>query len=95
MSGSGPVIVAFTPSADHDTAVTNYQLDVFAADANPATATPVASSDLGKPTPGGDGDIYVDRATFFSTLASGAYIATVSAIGPGGSSRSAPVAFTR
>ena len=95
VSASGPAIVAFTPSADHDTKVTSYRLDVFAAGADPATATPVASSDLGKPTPGKDGDIYIERASFFRALAPGNYIATVSAVGPGGSSRSTPAQFTR
>jgi regulation of enolase protein 1 (concanavalin A-like superfamily) len=89
-----PTSIVFQKSVDH-TAVTSYRLDVFASGANPATATPVATSDLGKPTPASNGDITVDRASFFSALAVGNYVATVSAIGTGGSSRSASVTFSR
>jgi regulation of enolase protein 1 (concanavalin A-like superfamily) len=89
-----PTAVTFQKSVDHAT-VTSYRLDVFASGANPATATPVAISDLGKPTPDANGDITVNRATFFSALAVGNYVATVSAIGTGGSSRSAAVTFSR
>jgi Bacterial Ig domain len=89
-----PRLVVFTAPADHATNVTSYLLKVFAAGANPATATPVATSNLGKPTPSG-GEITVDRASFFSALAAGSYQATVTAIGPGGQSPSAAVTFTR
>jgi Bacterial Ig domain len=89
-----PTAVTFQKSVDH-AIVTSYRLDVFASGANPATATPVATSDLAKPTPDANGDISVNRATFFSALAAGNYVATVSAIGTGGSSRSAAVTFSR
>jgi chitinase len=89
-----PTSIVFQKSVDHAT-VTSYRLDIFASGANPATATPVATSDLGKPTPATNGDITVDRATFFSALAVGNYVATVSAIGTSGSSRSASVTFSR
>ena len=89
-----PTAVMFQRSMDH-AAVTSYRLDVFASGANPATSTPVATSDLGKPTPAANGDITVNRATFFSALAVGNYVATVSAIGTGGSSRSSSVTFSR
>ena len=92
---SPPKSVVFGASADHATNVTSYLLEVFAANANPATATPVATSNLGKPTPAANNDITVDRSSFFSALAPGTYIATVSAIGPGGRTRSAAVTFTR
>lgn len=92
---AAPRYVVFTASVDHSTAVTSYLFEVFASGADPATATPVASSDLGKPTPAANGDITVDRATFFAALPAGSYVATVSAVGPGGSGRSAPVTFTR
>ena len=59
------------------------------------TATPVATSSLGKPTPASNGDITVDRATFFSGLAAGNYLATVTAFGPGGQTQSSSVTFTR
>jgi predicted phage tail protein len=89
-----PTSIVFQKSVDH-TSVTSYRLDVFASGANPATATPLATSDLGKPTPATNGDITVNRATFFSALAAGNYVATVSAIGASGSSRSASVTFSR
>src|SRR5262249_17314323 len=95
-SGSAPTTVIFTASADHNTsAVTSYRLDIFNNGADPNTATPVASSDLGKPTPAANNDITVNRASFFSALAPGTYVATVSAIGPGGLGRGAPVTFAR
>ena len=94
-SSGAPRTVVFTASSNHATAVTSYLLEVFASGANPATATPVATSDLGKPAPAANNDITVDRATFFSGLAAGNYVATVRAIGPGGRTRSTSVTFTR
>jgi hypothetical protein len=94
-ASSAPTGVVFTASSDHSTNVTNYMLKVFPEGANPDTATPTASSDLGKPTPAGNNDITVDRAAFFAALAAGNYIATVTAIGPGGQTRSATVSFVR
>ena len=94
-SSGAPRTVVFTASSNHATAVTNYLLEVFASGANPATATPVATSDLGKPAPAANNDITVDRATFFNGLAAGNYVATVRAIGSGGTARSTSVAFTR
>jgi hypothetical protein len=85
----------FQASPDHATLVTRYELRIFASGANPATATPLTTSDLGKPTPDAAGDITVDRATFFSNLAAGTYVAAVRAIGSGGSSSSTGVTFTR
>jgi hypothetical protein len=90
-----PRAVVFTASSDHATNVTSYTLKVFAAGANPSTATAIATSNLGKPTPASNGDITVDRATFFSNLAVGNYIATVTAVGPGGQTQSSSVSFTR
>jgi hypothetical protein len=92
---SAPTGVVFTASTDHSTNVTSYLLKVFPQGANPDTATPTASSDLGKPTPASNNDITVDRTTFFAALPSGNYIATVTAIGPGGQTRSATVSFVR
>jgi predicted phage tail protein len=94
-SSGPPTMVVFTASADHATNVTSYRLSVFTAGSNPSTATPVATSDLGKPTPDANNDITVNQATFFSALAPGNYIATVTAIGPGGQTQSAAVPFTR
>ena len=90
-----PRLVVFHASSDNATLVTSYRFDVFANGANPSTATPVASSDLGKPTPDANGDITVDRSSFFTALAPGAYVATVSAIGSGGIGRSTSVTFSR
>jgi hypothetical protein len=86
--------IAFQASVDHATLVTRYELRIFASGANPATATPLAVSDLGKPAPAANGDIIVDRAAFFSALAPGSYVAAVAAIGTGGASISTGVAFT-
>ena len=95
-ASTAPTTVTFTASTDHNTTlVTGYRLEVFAAGANPATATPVATSDLGKPTPDSSSTITVDRASFFNGVAAGSYVATVSAYGSGGSSRSTAVTFTR
>ena len=80
-----PRLVVFTASSDHATNVTSYRFDVFARPANPATATPVATANLGKPTPAANNDITSDQSTLFSSLAAGNYIATVTAVGPGGS----------
>jgi hypothetical protein len=90
-----PRLVVFTASSDHATNVTSYRFDVFTSGANPNTATPVATANLGKPTPASNGDITSDQSTLFSNLAPGNYIGTVTAIGPGGSTRSATVSFTR
>jgi regulation of enolase protein 1 (concanavalin A-like superfamily) len=89
-----PTTVIFHASSDH-AIVTSYRLDIFSNGADPNTATPVATSNLGKPTPDASGDISLNRATFFSSLAPGTYVATVSAIGSGGSGRSTPITFTR
>jgi hypothetical protein len=90
-----PTGVVFTASPDHATLVTRYELRIYASGADPNTATPIATSDLGKPTPDANNDITVDRSAFFSALAVGNYGAAVAAIGSGGSSISAGVTFTR
>jgi predicted phage tail protein len=90
-----PTAVIFTASPDHATLVTSYELRIYASGADPNTATPIATSNLGKPTPDANNDITVDRSAFFSGLAPGNYVAAVAAIGSGGSKVSAGVAFTR
>jgi regulation of enolase protein 1 (concanavalin A-like superfamily) len=90
-----PKGVVFQASTDHATLVSRYELRIFVSGANVLTATPLATSDLGKPTPDANGDITVDRATFFSNLAVGGYVAAVSAIGSGGTATSTGVSFTR
>ena len=87
--------VVFQASADHATLVTSYRLNMYASGANPATATPISTANLGKPTPAANNDITVDELSFFNALAPGNYIATVSAIGSGGTSQSAAIPFTR
>jgi hypothetical protein len=90
-----PRLVQMTASTDHDDTVTSYLLEVFASGADPETASPVASSSLGKPTPDTNREISVDRASFFAALAPGNYIATVKAIGSDSTARSTAVVFTR
>jgi len=84
----------FGASADHNTLVTRYVLDIFASGANPNTATPIASQDLGKPAVV-NGECSADISASYNSLAAGSYIATVSAVGSGGSSRSAAASFTK
>jgi hypothetical protein len=93
--GTAPTTVAFTASADHATLVTNYVLEIHASGKTPGSSAPVATSNLGKPTPDSAGEVTVDRSTFFQALASGNYIATVVAVGSGGSARSNAATFTR
>jgi hypothetical protein len=84
----------FTASPDHNTLVNSYLLQIFAAGANPSTATPIASQNLGKPAVV-NGEVTANVTTTINALAPGTYQATVSAVGSGGSSRSAPATFTR
>lgn len=90
-----PRLVEFQESVDDATLVNSYRFDVFANGADPTTATPVASSDLGHPTADASGNITVDESALFDALAPGTYVATVSAVGTGGTGRGAPVTFTR
>ena len=85
-----PTRVAFGPSPDHDTLVTSYTVAIYRA-ADPVTATPAATKNLGKPAPT-NGEIDVDISDIVNPLASGSYYAVVSAVGSGGSSASAPSA---
>jgi hypothetical protein len=90
-----PRTAIFTASANHATAVDRYFLEIFPAGANPTVANPVATRDLGKPAVVG-GEIQVDISSTTTALPPGSYIATVTAIGSGGSARSAASpAFTR
>lgn len=90
-----PSGIVFTASADHASLVTSYRLEIYNAGATPGRSTPLATSNLGKPQPGSNGDITVVLTSFFEGLAPGSYIASVAAIGSGGTARSAPVSFTR
>jgi hypothetical protein len=78
----------FTPSADDSTSVTSYRVDIFTVGVNPSTATPVKTQDVGKPTIT-NGDMVVDLMPIITSVASGSYFCTVTAIGSGGSTRSA------
>jgi hypothetical protein len=78
----------FTPSADHSTMVTSYSVAIRRA-TDSVTATPVATKNLGKPTPVNN-QISVDISDIVTPLASGSYYAVVTAIGSGGSAASAP-----
>ena len=84
----------FTASPDHATLVTSYLFEVFAAGVNPATSTPIASQNLGKPAVVG-GEITADVTATINALAAGTYQATVSAVGSGGSSRGGAATFTK
>ncbi len=86
--------VGYTASVDH-AIMTNYLLEVFPSTANPATATAMTSSDLGKPTPDSNNKIIVDRTTFLNNLTPGNYWITVASVNSAGKSRSAAISFTR
>ena len=79
----------FVPSANEALAVSHYVLEVFPAGADPNTSNPIASLDLGIP-PVVNGESRADITTFVAGLPPGTYFATVSAVGSGGSTRSAP-----
>jgi len=84
-----PQTLTFTPSADHATLVTKYVFEVFTAGANPSTATPVRTQDLGKPSVSNN-QISVNVGTTIQALSSGSYFSTVKAVGSAGWTRSAP-----
>jgi len=85
----------FVPSANQDGAVSHYVLNIFYLGADPYASNPVASADLGIP-PIVNGEAHADITAFISGLPPGNYIATVTAIGGGGQTASAPSpAFSR
>jgi regulation of enolase protein 1 (concanavalin A-like superfamily) len=86
-----PTTVVFTASADHATNVTSYTVALYRGADDPVTASPVATRDLGKPTPVG-ADISVDISTLVNPLPAGSYKAVVRASGPGGTTASTPSA---
>jgi hypothetical protein len=90
-----PRTAVFTPATNHATAVDRYVLEVFPLGANATVANPVATQDLGKPSIT-NGECRADVAATVLALAPGTYIATVTAMGSGGSTQSAPSPqFTR
>ena len=88
-STSYPQTLSFTASTDNSTLVLSYLLEVFTTGASPSTAKPVGTLNLGKPSVVG-GVITANIGATVQALPSGSYMATVSAIGSAGSSRSAP-----
>ncbi|MEO5895021.1 MAG: hypothetical protein ABIS06_04920 [Vicinamibacterales bacterium] len=90
-----PRAVVFLASADHETLVTNYVLEIYTSGSTPGISTPVGTSDLGKPSLALTMEITVDRSALFQALTPGNYIAAVTAVGAGGSSRSLTAAFAR
>jgi hypothetical protein len=90
-----PWRVMFAASPDHTTKVTSYLLEIFAGTADPNTAIPILTSDLGKPTVNTSGEIVVDRTSVFSLLPPGTYVMTVRAIGTSGWTRSGGFTFAR
>jgi regulation of enolase protein 1 (concanavalin A-like superfamily) len=89
-----PTTLLFTPSLDHATSVTSYSVAIRRS-TDSATATPVASKSLGKPTPVNN-EISVDISDIVNPLAAGSYYAVVTAVGSGGSAPSVPsAAFTK
>jgi regulation of enolase protein 1 (concanavalin A-like superfamily) len=82
-----PTRAVFTPSVDHSI-VQSYFLEIFRATDNPATATPVATRNIGKPAVVNN-EISVDIATLIQALAPGSYKATMSSVNGTTRSRSA------
>ena len=82
-----PTTLIFTASADHDTNVTSYTVAIYRS-TDAITASPVATRDLGKPTPV-NGDITSNISTLVDPLPAGTYKAVVRAVGPGGTTASA------
>jgi Concanavalin A-like lectin/glucanases superfamily/Bacterial Ig domain len=90
-----PNLAVFVPSTNHATAVDHYLLEIFPAGVDPKVANPVASFNLGKPVIA-NGECRVDITSTIVTLSPGNYVATVTAVGSGGSTQSAPSPqFTR
>jgi hypothetical protein len=87
----GSVSAVFTPSADHNTLVRHYVLDIFPSSADPTVANAVLSVDLGKPSVV-NGECYVDITAVLAQLWPGTFIGTVSAIGDEGGAQSEPSA---
>ena len=81
-------ILTFTPSRDHDSTVTSYSVAIFRA-GDPATATPVGSTSLGKPALS-NGEISVNISGMVNALPSGWYYVVVTAHGRGGVAASMP-----
>ena len=89
VGGSGPKFAVFVPSANQATSVNHYTFDVYPVGTDPYASNPIASLNLGLP-PVVNGESRVDITTFVAGLPPGNYVATVIAIGSGGSAESEP-----
>jgi hypothetical protein len=90
-----PSTAVFTPSSNHATAVDRYVLEIFPLGVDPTVANPVGTQDLGKPAIV-NGECRADVSATVLALTPGTYIATITAVGGGGSAQSAPSPqFTR
>jgi hypothetical protein len=91
LSATRPTSISFNASPDHNTTnLTSYVVALRRA-TDSLSAAPVATRDLGKPTPV-SGVITVDISTLVDPLPTGSYYAVVMAVGPGGTSTSTPSA---
>ena len=95
MDPNTPTTADFTPSADNDTSVTYYEVEIYPQGANPGSANPVGAQDIGKPAVV-NGECRADIHTMILSLSPGTYFGTVTAFGANGSARSVPSPlFTR
>jgi hypothetical protein len=85
-----PWRLAFEPSVD-DVRVSYYTVEFSLA----ATHALVAARNIGKPAIGGDGLCTVDIDSTIKPLVAGLYVVVVRAVGDGGETPSAPIAFTK
>lgn len=85
--------VMFEPAAPGE-AVDYYRFDVFAGGANPDVATPIATLNLGRPAAPCT-ECSADVSSTLLPLAQGYYLATVTAVWPGGTYRSEAFRFIR
>ena len=88
VTSSTPTKAVFEPSADNSVVI-RYVFEVFPQGSNPATSTPVATQDLGKPSVV-NGEITADITPTTASLPPATYIATVAAVTSSYSARSAP-----
>jgi hypothetical protein len=90
-----PSRAVFNASADHNTNVDYYVVEIFPAGADPESANAVAAQNIGKPPLVG-GECEADIRAMIQSLSPGSYIATVTAFNGNGSTRSvASAPFTR
>lgn len=90
-----PKVAVFSASSNHDTSVDRYVVDFYPSGANPATANPVGTRDVGKP-PVVNGECRADVSAVILGLVPGQYFATVTALSSSGQARSSPSPlFTR